>query len=204
MEETRKNYGRRANEGFFQKYCQGKGIDIGSGSCPLQVLGIDTYDLPNDAKFMQEVKNEAYDFVYSSHCLEDIDEPDVAIQNWWRILKTGGYLILSVPHRDLFERKRSLPSHGNKNHKHFFLIDRYEYPCTIGLVPFITKNLSNQDIIYVKKCDDGYSCSIVEQEAFPLGIHVIASGELSIEAVIKKSEKVIYVEDFLRLRGNQK
>jgi SAM-dependent methyltransferase len=188
---------KKANGGIVDKdklVCRIKKLE--KEKCSLPIYGL---KVEKDESYYAELLMHHN----SSHCLEDIDDPKVAIQNWWRILKTGGYLILSVPHRDLFERKRSLPSHGNKNHKHFFLIDRYEYPCTIGMVPFITKNLSSQDIIYVKKCDDGYSCNIVQQEAFPLGVHVIASGELSIEAVIRKSEKVMYVEDFLSLKSKK-
>ncbi len=54
-------------------------------------------------------------------------DPKVALKNWWRVLKPGGYLIIYLPHRDLYEKKKNLPSRFNTNHTHFFLIDEEDY-----------------------------------------------------------------------------
>jgi hypothetical protein len=35
MDETSKSQQRREQEGFFDRYCQGKGLDIGCGKDPL-------------------------------------------------------------------------------------------------------------------------------------------------------------------------
>jgi hypothetical protein len=37
MAETRKAHGRRLKEGFYERFCQGRGIDIGVGR-------VDTFD----------------------------------------------------------------------------------------------------------------------------------------------------------------
>jgi SAM-dependent methyltransferase len=191
--ETRKALSRRIREGFFTKYCHGKGIDIGCGTDPL-LDTVDCWDLslnPNhDGQYMNGVPDGKYDFVYSSHCLEDLKDPIEGIKNWWRILKRGGYLLLYLPHRDLFEHRKVLPSMGNKNHHWYFVIDKDEPPVTLGLVPFIVYNLTDYDIVYVKKCDEGYNYKIVENNGFT---SVIANGEFSIEAVIRKGYDVQFV-----------
>lgn len=116
MGETSKAKIRRLKEDFFIKYCNGKGIDIGCWDDPL-TPSVDKYDniinQSNDAETMLDINDNTYDFVYSSHCLEDIERPSIAIRNWYRILKPGGFLIIYIPHRDLFEKRKTLPSAGN-------------------------------------------------------------------------------------------
>jgi len=109
--------------------------------------------------------------------LEHMDDPAVAIENWWRVLRPGGYLILYVPHRDLYEKKKELPSRWNIDHKHYFLIDKDEGPVTIGLVPLIERTLSNAVIVYAKECREGFKDP---------GLEVHSMGEYSIEIVVKK------------------
>lgn len=197
--ETRKAMPRRQREGFFEKYIQGRGIDIGCGNDPL-TADCDKWDLEQgDATHMDGIERGSYDWVYSSHCLEDIKYANKALLTWWSLLKQDGYLIIYVPHRDLFERRMTLPSAGNARHQWYFLIDRSEKPVTIGLVPFVTTVLqSNYDIEYVKKCDEGYSCQFLPKEGFPDGYQVIAHGEFSIEIVIRKIGRPQYVEDIVR------
>jgi SAM-dependent methyltransferase len=185
--ETFKARERRIRDGFFDKYCVGKGIDIGCFDDPL-LPDIERWDLridPNmDAQYMRDVPDESYDFVYSSHCLEDLPNPSKGLFNWWRILKPGGYLTVMVPHRDLFERRITLPSPGNSDHKWYFLMDHDEPPVTLGLIPLITKTLFRYDIEYVKKCSDGYGYNKISHEDGTYSL--IAYGEYSIEAVIRK------------------
>lgn len=58
------------------------------------------------------------DSVFSSHTLEHIDDWRAALAEWWRLVKVGGYLILYLPHRDLY------PNVGqpgaNPDHRHDF------------------------------------------------------------------------------------
>lgn len=139
--ETEKAYERRVKAGWFDKYLIGSGIDIGCGPdilkspyqyyCPpepfkgasivdivrlkpFSVIGWDQKD--GDAQYMNGVADESYDFVYSSHCLEHMVDPSVALRNWWRILKPGGYLVVVVPDEDLYEQG-VWPSRGNGDHK---------------------------------------------------------------------------------------
>ena len=175
--ETTKARSRRVKENFFEKYCEGIGLDIGYGGdliCP-NAVGWDWEH--GDAQYLKELKDEQFDFLYSSHTLEHLQNPAAALINWFRVLKPGGFLILYIPHRDLYEKKTTLPSRFNPNHTAFFLIERDEPPDTIGIVPLIQRTLSNFEIVYAKQCDEGHTITD------PM-IH--SDGEFSIEVVIRK------------------
>jgi SAM-dependent methyltransferase len=175
--ETTKARNRRLRENFFEKYCSGSGLDIGYGGdliCP-NALGWDWEH--GDAQYLNGLNNEQFDFVYSSHTLEHLQNPAEAIKNWFRVVKPGGFLILYIPHRDLYEKKSTLPSRFNPNHTAFFIIEKDEPPNTIGIVPLIHRTLSNFEIVYAKQCDEGHT------KTDPL-IH--SDGEYSIEVVIRK------------------
>jgi SAM-dependent methyltransferase len=176
--ETSKANGRRIREGFFEKYCKGKGLDIGYGG-DLLVPDADGWDFEHgDAQFLNSIKDNTYDFVYSSHTLEHIDDAGEALVNWYRVVKPGGFLILYIPHRDLYEKKEKLPSRFNQNHKRFFLPVQEYLPDTIGIIPFIQRTLSGYEIVYCKECNEGHTIQDSE-------IH--SNGEYSIEVIIKKS-----------------
>ena len=62
----------------------------------------------NDAVNISLVQNERYDFVFSSHSLEHIANPLKAINEWLRIIKNGGYVIIIVPEKSCcFDHKRN-------------------------------------------------------------------------------------------------
>jgi SAM-dependent methyltransferase len=62
----------------------------------------------NDAVNISHVKNETYDFVFSSHSLEHIANPLKAVQEWLRIIKNGGYIVIIVPEKSVcFDHKRA-------------------------------------------------------------------------------------------------
>jgi len=151
--ETSKARARRIAEGFFDRYFKGRGLDVGYGG-DLVVPNCRGWDVEDgDAHDLATVGDNSYDFVYSSHILEHLQNPAKALRNWWRVLKPGGYLILYVPERDLFERKRTLPSDVSLDHKHYFLLEQDDPPDTLGLVPLIERNLDGAQIVYKKICD---------------------------------------------------
>ena len=62
----------------------------------------------NDAVNISHVQNESYDFCFSSHSLEHIANPLKAINEWLRIIKNGGYIIIVVPEKSVcFDHKRN-------------------------------------------------------------------------------------------------
>ncbi len=175
--ETAKSHERRQKEGFFEKYCKGEGLDIGYGA-DIIVPGCSGWDLQNgDAQLLEGVEDESFDFVYSSHCLEHVCDVRVALKNWFRVVRPGGYLIVAIPHRDLYEKKLTLPSRWNADHKHMFLIGRSEAPDTLDIVEEVKQSLTKYDIKYVKACDYGHTITD------PM---VHSDGEFQIEMVIQK------------------
>ncbi len=113
--ETSKAMARRLASGW-DKYLVGKGIDIGCGPDPISpdCRGWDLAD--GDAQYMASIGQEEFDWVYSSHCLEHMVDPRVALANWYRILKPGGYLMIAVPEANLYEQGH-WPSIYNPDHK---------------------------------------------------------------------------------------
>ena len=131
MKECSKSISRRlSNPNFMRLYFRGKGLDIGGRPDPLSlytelfplITNVRTWDLENgDAQYLTSIKDETYDFVHSSHCLEHLNDPSEGLKNWLRILKPNGYLIITVPDEDLYEQGK-FPSTFNKDHKHTFTI----------------------------------------------------------------------------------
>jgi SAM-dependent methyltransferase len=176
--ETTKARHRRLVEGFFDKYCRGKGLDVGCGGDPI-MPDVVMWDFEHgDAQYLKGIENETFDYVNASHILEHMVDPATALKNWFRVLKKGGYLILYVPHRDLYEKKKTLPSRWNADHKHFFLPDTEEAPNTSSLKKLIKNNLSGAEVIYMKVCDQGHTITDPMKRS---------DGEYSIEVVIKKN-----------------
>lgn len=88
--ETEKAYLRRKREGFFERYCQGEGLDIGYGPFPI-TLDVAGWEYKNgDAQYLEGLADESFDFVYSSHCLEHMVDVRTALKNWFRVVREGG------------------------------------------------------------------------------------------------------------------
>jgi SAM-dependent methyltransferase len=60
-----------------------------------------------EAADLKSIPSESYDFVLSSHTLEHIANPLLALSEWKRVLKEDGILVLVVPHKDgTFDHRR--------------------------------------------------------------------------------------------------
>ncbi len=105
------------------KYLIGNGIDIGCGKDPVFDT-VQPFDLEHgDANRISEYIKEPKDFVFSSHCLEHMKDPYLALKEWFKILKPGGYLFILVPDEDLYEQG-VFPSRFNSDHKWTFTISK--------------------------------------------------------------------------------
>ena len=115
---------------YATRYLVGDGIDIGAGQDALGLYhelfplmkscrGWDLSD--GDAELMQGIQDNTFNFIHSSHCLEHMKNPQIALDNWLRILKPDGYLICIVPDEDLYEQG-VFPSTFNNDHKYSFTI----------------------------------------------------------------------------------
>ena len=158
--ETRNSEPRRRAQGFYERYFIGKGIDVGCGKETV-VPDCDGWDIARgdgDATYMSGVANESYDFVYASHVLEHLESPQIAVDNWWRILKPGGHLIIAVPDEDLYEQGM-WPSRFNSDHRTRWTAHKDGDAGALNLVDMV-KGLENHKVVRMQICDDRYDHSL--------------------------------------------
>lgn len=79
-------------------FCQGQGLDIGAGKWPLP--GAHAIDVSTPWNAM-ELPHGQFDFIFSSHCLEHVENPIAALEHWKTRIKPGGVLFLYLPHPDM-------------------------------------------------------------------------------------------------------
>lgn len=153
--ETSKNKALRESRYEYDFLKTGKGLDIGCGNDPINPW-CDRWDkAQGDATFMENAQDFYYDWVHSSHCLEHLAEPRTAVHNWWRLLKPGGHLLITVPCFFLYEKK-SWPSSFNRDHKQKFTL--LEKKNTLSLLSLF-ENLHSCQIRWAKTNDLGFDYS---------------------------------------------
>lgn len=133
-----------------QKVCLGKGIDIGCAKEKWAFPGATRCDLCfeppwNDAMKIP-VSDETYDFVFSSHCIEHLDDYYAGLTEWTRILKKDGVLFLYVPNVDCEYWRPA----NNRKHKYILYPEDLKYDL---------KSLNYKDI-FCSGIDLAYSYSI--------------------------------------------
>jgi SAM-dependent methyltransferase len=116
--------------------------------------------------------------VYSSHCLEHVDDPVAFLACLWGCVRPGGFLVIAVPHRDLYERKLERPSRWNGDHRTFWLPDRGGDPCTWSLYHCVQAACAGAELVRLTTEDEGWD------PAVPLDQH--PCGEYSIEGCWRK------------------
>lgn len=97
-------------------YTRGEGLDLGCGEEKAfpHFVGVDNGHherfgytikpdvLVKDCSKLEKYAAQSWDFVFSSHLLEHIEDHKAALREWWRVLKPGGYLVLYLPHADYY------------------------------------------------------------------------------------------------------
>ena len=53
-----------------------------------------------EASDLSQMKSSTYEFILSSNCLEHLANPFKAIEQWQRVIKPGGHLLLILPKKD--------------------------------------------------------------------------------------------------------
>ena len=114
------SHARRLREGYFDRYLVGHGVDMGCGEDPIREDAL-RYDAiyGKNAESPDDLAPASFDYVFSSHCLEHLHDPPLAIQRWWALVKPGGHLVVTVPDYVLYEQ-RQWPSRFNADHKWTF------------------------------------------------------------------------------------
>lgn len=115
------------------EYTRGKGLDLGCGPSKAfpHFVGVDNLKdvelfsaemepdvVVETCERLPDFEDASQDFVFSSHLLEHIEDYASALKEWWRVIRPGGYLVLYLPHRDLYPRIGTAGS--NPDHKHDF------------------------------------------------------------------------------------
>lgn len=167
MKELSKSIVRRMADSRFQRYYfVGQGIDIGGKPDPLSLYReffarlecVRVWDLEDgDAQYLEEVNDEAFDFVHSSHCLEHMIDPFEALKNWVRVVKPGGYLVITVPDEDLYEQGE-FPSTFNLDHKHTMTIYKNQSwsPNSINLTHLAESVSESCSVVKLELLDETY------------------------------------------------
>ena len=126
MDEMKKSDKCRIRHGDYQ-FIKGSVLDIGCGPDAIKLDPPSTvrgWDLPDgDAQYLIGINDKSFDCIVSSHCMEHLNDPEIALQNWSRVLKEGGYVYILVPLYSAYEKFRdfrfgsSHPSRFNPDHK---------------------------------------------------------------------------------------
>ncbi len=156
--KTKKIWGARE-----KKILRGRGIDIGCGPDPVhrRVRRFDHWQ--GDANRITKYVREQFDYVYSSHCLEHMDNPRAALREWWKLVKPGGHLFLIVPDEDLYEQG-VFPSRFNSDHKATFTIAKAHSwsPVSINVLDLV-RRLPGAELVSIVLQDHGYDRSLQRQ-----------------------------------------
>lgn len=192
MKECSKSISRRlADPNFTTRYFAGRGLDVGGKPDPLclyrelfcRMGEVKTWDWEDgDTQIMAGVPDGKYDFVHSSHCLEHLVDPQEGLKNWLRIVRPGGYLVVTVPDEDLYEQG-IFPSTFNRDHRWTFTIFKHTSWSnrSINILDLVRNLVDEAELVRVEQLSATYRFDLprYDQTLTPVG-------ECGIEFVIRK------------------
>jgi SAM-dependent methyltransferase len=114
-----------------------------------------------DGALLEGVPDGSLDFVHSSHSLEHMDDPAVAMTNWLRVLKPGGHLLLTLPDEDMFEQGVWPSRYAGADHKMSWTIykDQSWCPVSRNVIDFLTAHGWGAliEILKIEKLDNTFN-----------------------------------------------
>lgn len=131
---------------LVQQYCRGNTLDIASGGWPVVPHAIqielpqDEFAHYNSGKIPDSpiqwrgyatdlpFKDATVDTAFSSHLLEDYLEWEPVLKEWVRVIKPGGFLVILVPDKVLWNeaiRKGQPPNCAHKHESHAGELSQY-------------------------------------------------------------------------------
>jgi len=127
----------------LSKWCNGYGVDIGHGGdkivphaiaidlpTPYGHCGTDPVQLGGDAASLFWFNEGVLDFVFSSHLLEDFDDTQEVLNEFARVLKMEGHLILYLPDEQAYRAHCAREKQPrNPHHKHEYFNAEYVKSC---------------------------------------------------------------------------
>jgi len=165
------------------KYIKGSVIDIGCGPNPIVnlykgITNFKSWDLEDgDAQYLKNVKDMEFDCAHSSHSLEHMADPYQALSNWIRVVKKGGYLVVTVPDEEMYERLM-WPSKFNSDHKYSFTTGEKKLSKSINILDLLITQ-KNVQVISIQRIEDKFNPNI-------LGDQTLGEAECCIEFILRK------------------
>jgi SAM-dependent methyltransferase len=102
---------------YAKHVCKGRGYDIGCCKVEWSLPGSIPIDLDfNDDWDANHLPIQPMDYIFSSHCLEHVDDWVRTLDYWSSRLVTGGTLFLYLPHRE----QQYWRPWNNTKHNHMF------------------------------------------------------------------------------------
>ncbi len=192
MHEASKAISRRLHDSrFATRFFVGNGIDIGCGPDPVSqyleqfplMRQVRNWDMPDgDAQYLAGVADQNFNFVHSSHCLEHMVDPKVAMHHWLRVLQPGGHMIVTIPDEDLYEQGQ-FPSTFNADHKWTFTLHKKKSwsAKSINLLEFLADFSDVAQVIKLELLDASYRYQLgrFDQTLTPVA-------EAGIEIILRK------------------
>lgn len=140
---------------YAKELCRGKGYDIGCAKMDwclsYHVIGARCIDITlNDGYNANNLPDGKVDYIFSSHCLEHLDNWVDVLDYWTSKIKKGGILFLYLPHPS---QEYWLPW-NNRKHKTIFYPEMIEqYMCDSGYTNIFKSgvDLNNSFMIYGQK-----------------------------------------------------
>jgi SAM-dependent methyltransferase len=178
---------------FATRWFRGIGLDVGGGPDSLGLYAglfpliqkVIVYDsAQGDAQLLDNVDDDSFDFVFSSHCLEHVRDPFEAVGNWIRVVKPRGHLVIDVPDEDLYEQGH-WPSRFNADHKTCWTIDKEQSwsPVSVNVLDLVRAFRARVRPLKVELIDHGYRYRLqghgIDQTRMP-------TAEAAIEIVLQK------------------
>ena len=148
------------------------------------ITKIDSWDKPQgDAQLLKTCEDNKYDFLHSSHCFEHLNNIFIGMENWIRVVKPNGYLIITIPEESMYEHLE-WPSRYNSDHKWSFTIyDRIKrLPKSINVLELCIMFSDFVEVISMQKIEDFYDFNLgsdVDQTQRP-------NTECAIELILRK------------------
>lgn len=147
-------------------YCIGKGCDIGFGGDKISKTNCDGIDFPQPYTYtgkdkvdigVDVINNEipvpdnTYDYVYTSHLIEDFVDTKDALRKFIRILKNKGNLILVFPDQPKYEvycREMGVPMNPYHVHANMGFDYMLQQLNELGNISYETLFISNCEVDY--------------------------------------------------------
>jgi SAM-dependent methyltransferase len=137
-------------------YLKGRILDIGAGIDPITKDALIFDKEQGDAQELHlYFPSQSFDTVFSSHCLEHMVDPREALQSWFSLVKSGGFLITIVPDEDLYEQGH-FPSIFNSDHKSTFTLAKSHSWSPVSYNCWDLSNELNGELVYISLQSDNY------------------------------------------------